>query len=311
MHAADLLNLGVINSRPSILLEGFEYATDANAQAAYVNDGSFGSEMVLNGIDWTGASGTTPPNNWTKHASSTDDTFNIGSGVLNAANIGFVALIYQEITVVVGKTYIVSVDLKAGIASTYGMICKFGTTVDGGEYAIFNEVRTDILYNHTAIFTATTSTLFVEIFPAVDTSNQSGSVDNVSVKLVPVLSYSESTIKTQGSYSLKVVAAQTDSLNKTLIHTFDPPLDLSGKNSFSLDMRASRTGANVKLGLHDTGGTTTELTPTIITAGVYQKVNVDLRAVADADKNAIDKLIFTPVNADAANTIYFDNGKCK
>ena len=33
-------------------------------------------------------------------------------------------------------------------------------------------------------------------------------------------SYSESTIKSQGSYSLKGVAAITDSLNKTLTRTF-------------------------------------------------------------------------------------------
>jgi hypothetical protein len=120
-------------------------------------------------------------------------------------------------------------------------------------------------------------------------------------------SYSESTIKTQGSYALKAVAAQTDSLNKTLTHTFASPLDLSGVNTAKIDMRASRTGANVKLGLHDTGGTTTELTPTIATGDTYQTVTWDLSAVADADKNAIDKFIITPTNADSANTVYFDN----
>ena len=35
----------------------------------------------------------------------------------------------------------------------------------------------------------------------------------------PLQSYSESTIKTQGSYALKAIAAQTDSLNDTLTRT--------------------------------------------------------------------------------------------
>jgi len=120
-------------------------------------------------------------------------------------------------------------------------------------------------------------------------------------------SFSESTIKTQGSYALKIQATQTYSLNKTLIKTFSSNQDLSGVNTLKLDMRASRTGTNVKLGLHDTGGTTTEITPTIITADTYETKTWDLSAVADSDKNAIDTFTITPTNADAANTIYLDN----
>jgi nucleoid DNA-binding protein len=112
-------------------------------------------------------------------------------------------------------------------------------------------------------------------------------------------SYSESTIKTQGSYALKAVAAITDALNKTLTKTFSPALDLSGKASFSFDMRATRTGSNIKVGLHDSGGVTTEITPNIVSAGEFQKVTCDISAVADADKNAIDSMIITIVNADA------------
>jgi hypothetical protein len=72
-------------------------------------------------------------------------------------------------------------------------------------------------------------------------------------------------------------------------------------------MRASRTGANVKLGLHDTGGTTTEFTPTIYLADTFETKTLDISAVADANKNAIDTLTLTPVNSDAENTVYFDN----
>jgi hypothetical protein len=96
-------------------------------------------------------------------------------------------------------------------------------------------------------------------------------------------------------------------LNKTLTKTFDPVKDLSGKTQIKFDIWGLRTGANIKLGFHDSGGTTTESTPTISTGEEFQTVTVDISAVADADKDAIDSLIITVVNADAANTLYIDN----
>jgi hypothetical protein len=122
-------------------------------------------------------------------------------------------------------------------------------------------------------------------------------------------SYSEATIKTQGSYALKAVAAITDSLNKTLTKTFSPSLDLSGVNFLQFDAYALRTGSQWKLGLHDTGGTTTEITPNIITSNTQQTIKFDLSAVSDANKDAIDTLTLTIINADSANTIYLDNFK--
>ena len=84
-------------------------------------------------------------------------------------------------------------------------------------------------------------------------------------------------------------------------------IDLTGKTQIKFDIRASRTGSNIKVGIHDSGGTTTEITPNITQADTYQTITWDISAVADADKNAIDKIIITIVNADAANTFYIDN----
>ena len=124
----------------------------------------------------------------------------------------------------------------------------------------------------------------------------------------PVLqSYSEGSIKTQGSYSLKVVAKATNSLSQTLIHTISSPLDLSNNASASFDIRSTSTGSNIKIGLHDTGGTTTEITPNITVANTFQTVSWDLSGVSNANKDAIDKIIITIVNADADNTFYIDN----
>lgn len=120
-------------------------------------------------------------------------------------------------------------------------------------------------------------------------------------------SYSESTIKTQGDYSLKVIADITNSLNQTLTRTIAVPLDLTDVDSITFDIRALRTGSNLKIGLHDSGGTTTEHTPNILISEVFQEETIDLSGVTNADKNAIDSIIITITNADADNTIYIDD----
>jgi hypothetical protein len=120
-------------------------------------------------------------------------------------------------------------------------------------------------------------------------------------------SYSEPTIKTQGSYSLKGVATITASLNKTLTRTVSPVINLTDKTIIAFDIRASRTGSNIKIGIHDSGGTTTEITPNILVANTWQTVVWDISAVTNANKDAIDSIIVTILNADATNTFYIDN----
>ena len=83
--------------------------------------------------------------------------------------------------------------------------------------------------------------------------------------------------------------------------------NLSGLNLIKFDVYASRTGSNLKFGIHDTGGTTTEITPNIASANTWQTVLWDISAVSDANKDAIDTFTVTIVNADAANTFYVDN----
>ncbi|MFA5780176.1 MAG: glycine-rich domain-containing protein [Elusimicrobiota bacterium] len=119
--------------------------------------------------------------------------------------------------------------------------------------------------------------------------------------------FSESTLKTQGSYALKSTSTLTTSLNKTLTRTVSPTINLSDRTTIKFDIRSSRTGSNIKIGIHDSGGTTTEITPNITTADTYQTVTWDISAVSNANKDAIDKIIVTIVNADAANTFYIDN----
>jgi len=119
--------------------------------------------------------------------------------------------------------------------------------------------------------------------------------------------YSEDTIKVQGDYSLKVLAAQTGSLNKTLTKTLTDYLDYSIMDVIKLDVRASRTGSNIKLKIHDTGGVTSEHTINIASADTWQTEVWDISAITGTNRDTIDKIIIEISNADAGNTAYFDN----
>jgi len=66
--------------------------------------------------------------------------------------------------------------------------------------------------------------------------------------------YSEDTIKTQGAYSLKAIAFQTDSLNDTLTKS-GLSIDLTDKDEIKVDVYASRTGTNIQLQLKQLGYT--------------------------------------------------------
>ena len=97
------------------------------------------------------------------------------------------------------------------------------------------------------------------------------------------------------------------SLNKTLTRTIGSPIDLSDKTQIKFDIRSSRTGSNIKMGIRDSGLTTTETTPNITSANTWQTVTWDISGVSNANKDAIDRIIITPTNADAENTLYLDN----
>src|SRR3990167_1099789 len=182
---------------------------------------------------------------------------------------------------------------------TYHMVLKADSQTDGnywniaghndGSYANGNECYSDD--GGTTWATRTTWDLYFKIY----------------VKYPILQSFSESIIKTQGSYSLKGIAAVTDSLNDTLTRTVSPTIDLTGQTQIKFDIYSSRTGSNIKIGIRDSGLTTTETTPNITSANAWQTVTWDISGVSNADKDAIDRIIITIVNADASNTFYTDN----
>ena len=297
-------------------IDAMEYSSDANAQAAYVtNDVNY--IPTNSGFETWSAGDTNPPTGWSLFGGVTAakeiSTIYIGtySAKLTRATTDggmYQSLITGTYTIAYwnGKTITLGIWVYATVANRARLVIS-----DNGGDGYSSYHTGDSTWQFLTVTKTLTVTDTVNIVCRVDSGDTSAYCDGAMVSIgnsaYTLQSYSESTIKTQGSYSLKGVASATVSLNKTLAHTFATNQNLAGVNTLKLDMRASRTGANVKLGIHDTGGTTTELTPTISSANTYQTFTWDLSGVADADKNNIDKLIITVVNADAANTVYLDN----
>lgn len=84
-------------------------------------------------------------------------------------------------------------------------------------------------------------------------------------------------------------------------------VDLSDQVSIKFDARASRTGSQFKISIHDLGGTTTEHTVNIAEVDTWQVEDWDISEVDNVDKDAIDEIKITILNADAENIFYLDN----
>ncbi len=91
-------------------------------------------ELVTNGEDWTGASGSTPPTNWS--TTSTTIQFSVASGELtidrNGEATGYD--MHQTVTTVVGQTYVVEFDvvsLTSSLRIDVTGVAPFSTTNTG------------------------------------------------------------------------------------------------------------------------------------------------------------------------------------
>jgi hypothetical protein len=123
--------------------------------------------------------------------------------------------------------------------------------------------------------------------------------------LVPIVT-SESLITTFGKYSGKV-SVQQGCANATLTLSLSPTFNLVGVDTVSFSLYNTITGSNVTVGLHDSGGTTTSVTPSIMSSDAWQTCTIDLTSIASADKNTIDSLIITIANADVSSVFYISN----
>jgi len=167
------------------------FTTNMTAQAASL---SSGPELVTNGLVWTGAIGdATVPTGWTQitagiyTATADAGPGGVGDTALtiarNAANN--YPGIKQDITVVVGKYYLVCLSFKKGTSPNFWV--GVGSTSGGFEYAYAEATPiVNATWNtQTFIIKATTTTLSITLRGGITVEGQTALFDNVSAKEIP------------------------------------------------------------------------------------------------------------------------------
>ena len=305
MSLSPTLQIGVINSEGFREIDYMEYATDTLAQAAYVSDGLdvYGDNFITGGTpsadtefsgDYDAAKAC--DGNVSTYWSSTNTThphwwkYDLGAAVTKTA---------RKLTLnLANATHLRNFTLQ-------------GSNDDSAWTTIYTGVHANTAGSQTFLFENLTAYRFYKV-EGTDNWEPSNWMSITEIYLYEITtaqslqSYSESTIKLQGSYSLKGVAT-TGALNKTLTKTFSPVKDFSLIDTLRIGLRSSRTGSTIKLGVYDTGGVTSEKTPSVAAANTWETFDWDLSGVAVTNKDAISKFIITITDADAANTFYIDN----
>lgn len=296
------------------LLDNFEYSSDAIIQAAYVtNDSTSYQSYSESTIKTQGSYALKAVASANSESILTQETtqndYDVGGGTSKGANYFVLA----------GNTIIskVKFTLAENTGSPTGTItCRIetnnaglpsGTLADAGATkSITPTPSAENTFTFDTPFLLPAGTYWVvwsgETFGWGFGLNYGISPSGIGAETVS----GDWVARTDRSYTYKIYSL-TGSLFKTLTKTFASPIDLSGQKNVKFQVRASRTGSNFKIGLHDSGGTTTEVTPNVLSANTWQEINLDISAVSDANKDVIDSIIITITNADVANTIYIDN----
>jgi len=137
---------------------------------------AIGADIVTNGYEWTGASGTTPPTGWYTTGSTATYSVN-SSGQLvynrNGDGTGDTAKFSQDLTTVNGKVYHLVLDLVARTGG--GLVLDVGGTVN-----VFSTTTDTGIKRYTFTATSTTTTI------SMRNSSTSGTltIDNVKVRQV-------------------------------------------------------------------------------------------------------------------------------
>lgn len=285
-------------------LDYMEYSSDANTQAAYATNATYGTDLLP-----VGGGGITCSSEYSGYEAVKSCDDNTGTRWAGGATPGATAWVQIDFgsattfnqlvftpAVYSGSNLVKNWELRGSTDnfSSSNVLITSGQHADSG--AEYSEAFAPQTYRYCRLY-------IIDNWSGTAYYN---SVAEWSLKPISLQSYSESTIKSQGSYSLKGMAT-TGAVNKTLTRTIASPVNLSGETAIKFDIYSSRTGSNIKIGIHDSGGTTTETTPNITSAGAWQTVVWDISAVSNANKDAIDSIIITIANADSANTFYIDN----
>ena len=141
------------------------------------------TNILTNGTDWTGASGTTAPNGWTSfgHAQS---AFTIDSGRLKIGNgsANNATAMSQNITTVVGTTYTLYFNYEVHSSAQYAIIRVGNGVLNGSLGYFYGTTQSDV--QSTMTFKATSTTTNISVQLQTTSGNGYIWVDNMYVKAI-------------------------------------------------------------------------------------------------------------------------------
>jgi len=141
------------------------------------------TNILTNGTDWTGASGTTAPNGWTSfgHAQS---AFTIDSGRLKIGNgsANNMTAMSQNITTVVGTTYTLYFNYELHSSAQYVIIRAGNGVLNGSLGYFYGTTQSDV--QSTMTFKATSTTTNISVQLQATSGNAYIWVDNMFVKAI-------------------------------------------------------------------------------------------------------------------------------
>jgi len=296
---------------PTTTLDMMEYANDALAQAAYISNGAYSADQIPDMTSNTAPSGV----------ASTSGLYRLPWYAMNDSNAGADDWWASNLAGTPLPEWIKYQFTSAKIIQRYTMSARdYSTTHSPTEWTLQgsnNDSDWDTLDSQTGQsftqaetktydFTNFTAYVYYRIYITASSSGTYVGLGQMELIERALECGSEAAIISQGTYALKAYA-DTSSINDTLVRTVSPTINLSGITRIKFDMRASRTGSNIKIGFHDSGGTTTEHTANIASVNTFQTETINMSPVSNANKDVIDSIIITIVNADATNTFYIDN----
>ncbi|GAH48532.1 unnamed protein product, partial [marine sediment metagenome] len=227
-----------------IELDYMEYPSDALAQAAYVDDSSDEYGGRIQSLDATFAAGYTAMNEDTAYRIGKAGTIRVVKYYTTSAGVSIKAKVFR----VNGSNYDFVGESEVFATVSGGATRVLTTPIPGVESG-------DIIGFYTAsnlllAITVTTGSGYSYLVgditgtTAISTwAYQSAGEAAFSCIITDLQCFSEDTIKEQGNYSLKGIAAITGSLNATLTRTVSPTINLSGINTIKFHLRATVGGA--------------------------------------------------------------------
>ena len=147
-----------------------------------MNEGS-ATNILTNGSDWTGASGTTAPNGWTS-AGHAQSAFTIDSGRLKIGNgsANNMTAMHQNVTTVVGTTYTLYFNYEVHSSAQYAIIRVGTATLNGSLGYFYGTTQSNV--QSTITFKATTTSTNISVQLQATSGNAYIWVDNMFVKAI-------------------------------------------------------------------------------------------------------------------------------